>query len=298
MGKAFTRALDELNDLKKIADEAGSTDDAAKRIADVLHEIPTVKAFLLMCHVGDESAIKEMRVFPCIPSKCTMTSMSKFFEDVSGIADLVDSGRMTEDAFNGLEKVFKQLGHINANSLDGPWPGTVNLNMARGAVGVISVLKKVAEKKVISGFEVTEDILTKSGDKLGTRTQDIVTTDGTLIEVKGWKDKQQALIYLLGKEEEGGGRVAGKLSAQIFKDIVKRSVNEAIDKRIWMFSDEALEAGKLDFANQILKKIVADEALAQRLTGPLGFNNADELMSGANLAKLRNTVGSIFGSLE
>jgi len=33
--------------------------------------------------------------------------------------------------------------------------GKVNLNMARGAVGVITSLKRITDKKVIEGFEIS-----------------------------------------------------------------------------------------------------------------------------------------------
>src|SRR5690606_16337040 len=123
IGKAFTNAIAELKRL----DEVGGSPSAAD-IAAILHKAPTVKAFLLLDHVGGETALKAMRVFPCVPSNCPIKTMEKFMEDIANIGDLVDTGKITNGALEQMKKVFASLGHVNSTD------GKVNLNMARGAV--------------------------------------------------------------------------------------------------------------------------------------------------------------------
>lgn len=174
---------------------------------------------LLLNYVGGETAVKTLRVFPCVPSNCPMQSMEKFMEDLANIADLVDEGKITEGALNSMGKVFESLGHLNKT---GDNIGQANLNMARGAVGVITSLKRITSTRTIDGFEVQEIINDAGGKALATRIMDIKTTDGTLFEIKGWRDKDRSLEYLLGKADDEGGRIAGKISAQFSMTLLPR----------------------------------------------------------------------------
>ncbi len=58
---------------------------------------------------------------------------------------------------------------------------------------------------MISDFEVEEVILDAYGNRLANRRMDIKTADGTLFEVKGWRNRERSLEYLLGKVEDEGG---------------------------------------------------------------------------------------------
>ncbi|MBK8188252.1 MAG: hypothetical protein IPK77_13920 [Cellvibrio sp.] len=63
--------------------------------------------------------------------------------------------------------------------------------------------------------------------------------------------------------------VAGKISAQLLKDIVAQ-VSKQGDKRIWIFADDSIEALKPEFASEIIKKIETDTTLQIHLAGKIG----------------------------
>ena len=94
--------------------------------------------------------------------------------------------------------------------------------MARGAVGVITSLKRITSTRTIDGFEVQEIINDAGGKALAKRIMDIRTTDGMLFEIKGWRYKDRSLEYLLGKADDEGGRIAGKISAQFSMTLLPR----------------------------------------------------------------------------
>ena len=289
IGKAFTGALAELKHLES----TGSSPVAADIVA-IMHKTPTVKAMLLLNHVGGETAVKAMRVFPCVPSNCPMQSMEKFMEDLANIADLVDEGKITEDALKGMDKVFASLGHVKVGDIEGP----ANLNMARGAVGVIASLKRITNTRTIDGFEVPEIINDAGGKELAKRIMDIRTTDGMLFEIKGWRYKDRSLEYLLGKADDEGGRIAGKISAQLFNDIVAKALNPN-DKRVWVFADDAMEALKPEFVEEIVEKILSDNQLMQRFSRKLGKNDVAQLEKEfAEQNKLSNIVGDLFRGID
>ena len=289
IGKAFTGALAELKHLES----TGSSPVAADIVA-IMHKTPTVKAMLLLNHVGGETAVKALRVFPCVPNNCPMQSMEKFMEDLANIADLVDEGKITEDALKGMDKVFASLGHVKVGDIEGP----ANLNMARGAVGVIASLKRITNTRTIDGFEVPEIINDAGGKELAKRIMDIRTTDGMLFEIKGWRYKDRSLEYLLGKADDEGGRIAGKISAQLFNDIVAKALNPN-DKRVWVFADDAMEALKPEFVEEIVEKILSDNQLMQRFSRKLGKNDVAQLEKEfAEQNKLSNIVGDLFRGID
>ena len=75
--------------------------------------------------------------------------------------------------------------------------------------------------------------------------------------------------------DDEGGTVAGKISAQLLKDIVAR-VADKNDKRIWIFADESMEALKPEFAKKIIEVIIKDKAMQQHIANNLGVREFDE----------------------
>ncbi|WP_299944591.1 hypothetical protein [uncultured Microbulbifer sp.] len=136
------------------------------------------------------------------------------------MADLINDNKLTEDAQTKLVEVFGQLGQL-VKKEGSKLEGQPNLKLSRGAVGVVSMLRKLADEgKVIDDFEVREVITDAVNKKLGERVMDIKATDGTLYEIKGWKTRDLTLERLLGKDDK-----AGFLSTQLFRDLVKRKLD-------------------------------------------------------------------------
>ncbi|MGD9170090.1 MAG: hypothetical protein PVI97_08525 [Candidatus Thiodiazotropha sp.] len=275
IGRAFTRALKELEELDRL-------NLGPEEIRAILHKAPTIKATLLLYHLGGESndLLKALRRFPCTPSKCGMgESMEAFMGNIADIADLIDTGKLTETATTNLKEVFGQLGQL-VKKQGSELEGQPNLNLSRGAVGVITMLRRLADEgKVIDDFEVSEIIHDVAGNKFAGRVMDIKTTDGTLYEIKGWKTYDLAILRLLGGEDK-----KGFLSTQMLSDLVKRSLDPS-DTRIWRFSDEVLEAQKPQIIDAILDKFENDPELLRDFARPLGIYKKEEL---AALIKIKN----------
>lgn len=116
----------------------------------------------------------------------------------------------------------------------------------------------------------------------------------TLFEIKGWRDRIKSFEYLLGKLDDEGGMVAGKISAQLLKDIVAQ-VSKQGDKRIWIFADDSIEALKPEFAKEIIQKIKTDEALQKHIAKNLGIP-LDEFAALLRGKKIEDAVKSLMGS--
>jgi hypothetical protein len=140
-------------------------------------------------------------------------SMEVFMEKIADIANLIDSNRLSSNARGKLAEVFGQLGQLNKS---GKNKGQPNLNLSRGAVGVISVLRRIADEgKVIADFEIDGVITDVAGNKFVGRIMDIKTTDGTLYEVKGWKTYDLTIERLLGKDNKPMCAKSGEVPATL-----------------------------------------------------------------------------------
>lgn len=161
----------------------------------------------------------------------------------------------------------------------------------------ITALRRITDKKVIDGFEVSGRVKNAANKDIGERIMDIRATDGTLFEIKGWSDKTKSLEYLLGKVDDEGGIVAGKISAQLLKDIVSKTINKN-EKRIWVFADESMEALKPQFAVEIIKKIEVDTALQSHLAKNMGSIDRESFLQEyvLNEKRIQDAVKALMGN--
>jgi len=68
---------------------------------------------------------------------------------------------------------------------------------------------------------------------------------------------------------------------------------------VWVFADDAMEALKPEFVEEIVEKILSDNQLMQRFSRKLGKNDVAQLEKEfAEQNKLSNIVGDLFRGID
>ncbi|MCJ8274947.1 MAG: hypothetical protein MJK04_36800, partial [Psychrosphaera sp.] len=241
IAKSFTQAIKMLSNITEKTPQS--------EIAKIMEKHPTVQALSFIHFVGDKDALAAMRRFPCTPSTCGIgKSMETFMESIANLDKLHLDGKITPEAIRKLGKVFSDLGHYSQTSKK------VVFNMAAGAAGVIKVVNQLAKTRKIVDFEIE---LNKRKE-WNHRFMDILTDDGILHEVKGWRIGLEAALVRLGG---GFDKTFGKevnFSNQMFKDLVSTATGDGA-KKLWTFSDDALEASKPEMLVGLVKAIKSND---------------------------------------
>lgn len=184
-------------------------------------------------------------------------------KDIANLDNLYATGKITEEASTKLGQVFSELGHLAKDT------NKLVTNLAIGAAGVIRIVGKLADEgKTIKNFEIVE--YKKAWNE---RRMDILTSDGVLYEVKGWKVDSTAAIARLGGGLDPTRDKQVSYSNQLLKDLVSIAKPDSTVVKQWRFSDEALEASKPAIVAGLHASISGGKSeLADKLKSKLGYN--------------------------
>ena len=284
--EVLSDSIASLGQAMKSSDELGRAqvrDSVRELIADdrmlsalaVLHDVSKVKG---------EELFGAIYQFPCTNRTCDMGGFSRttngdareayrlYFGLFVKYAELLDEGKLTPDAYNDLEKVFKQMRNPNEN-------------IARGAAEVFAGILKVADeldgkdfridRVELNGKELRTDILNGNNERIAGREYDFtVLVDGKLIkyEMKSWDP--EAIEYYLssslkGKRAKGNDEIVGQFRNDfitVLNDTMDASGNVDLDKILirWRFDGRSEAAGiDTSYISGIIRNVLKDSTEAE-----------------------------------
>ena len=299
--EVLSDSIASLGQAMKSSDELGRAqvrDSVRELIADdrmlsalaVLYDVSKVKG---------EELFGAIYQFPCTNRTCDMGGFSRttngdareayrqYFGLFVKYAELLDEGKLTPDAYNDLEKVFKQMRNPNKN-------------IARGAAEVFAGILKVADELdgkdfridriELNGKELRTDILNGNNERIAGREYDFtVLVDGKLIkyEMKSWDP--EAIEYYLssslkGKRAKGNDEIVGQFRNDfitVLNDAMDASGNVDLDKILirWRFDGRSEAAGiDTSYISGIIRNVLKDSTEAELFRNTskhIGFTGED-----------------------